>query len=387
MTRQLSFLPEELQLRLLSFLDDAGLASVCRVNRSLSAKATPILWRDIQLEAVLSLAQRFFVACDSIFTEQPERWQQLASHVRSLNIGNLPGIVIPIGQECHNGCPQLAWVGSTAIKYCKRTVYDVIAGFKNLTELHLFIVMADDMDDPLPEFKEPPEICLPALKRLNIGGCIDERILEALFNSPERLEECSSIYPQSAMAGQGCGPLQRVFLSGLESQFSHLTKLHLCKMGELVSYDDGLDYMVESENDREIHKDWAEFLAKVSKSLVHLTLEARYPVYSEEHFEGYDNRLFSGKDSGKSPDDWGVDSREEFQEIVLPVIATQAWPNLRSLVLIGMDTAERNVKVTHALAFLQPRVEIRFELAKTVIYNYEVTPMTIDPPDGYFQGY
>lgn len=387
MTRNLLHIPDELQLKVLVTLDRSSLATLCHISKALSAKATPLLWRDIELEADMRLAQRFFISCDSTIDKEPERWQELAALIHSLNIGSLPGIAIPIGLEPYDAFPQdgLAWVGEFSKKHCERSIYHIISYLTNLEELHLFLVQPFDVDDGFFNFARPEELAFPRLKRLYVGGCIHKEVLEALFDSPEGLEECSCFFPQPATADQGCGPPQTIFLRGLGSPFTSLTTLHLCKLACLTNHDEYIEF-VDAENDRDVLEDWAAFFKRASGSIVNLTLENRYYKPSSREFDGYSHSLFTGKAVEGQQEDWSLDSRNRFQEILLPVIVEIPWPKLRSLTLVGTDIAEQNKRVTDALTESQPQVKIRFETAKLVEWNYDATPLVIDAPDGYFDG-
>ena len=388
MTRNLLYVPDEIQLKILAALDRSSLACLSLVNKSLSAKATPILWRHIELEADLDdlhLAQRFFNSCDSFLNDRSERWQELASLVRSLKIGSLPGIAIPnISKPYQEGYPdRLAWVGQFNDDRLQRSIYDIIFRFANLEELHLYIGEPWDADDAWGFHFKPDYLRVPKLKRLSIGGCIHKDVLQALLDSSERLEEFSCFYPQETTADQGCGPPLTVFLNELQPRFASLTIVHLCKLAHLAEFDDNVRF-IDIDNDRAILEDWAGFLKNVSGSIISLTLEDRY--YKPSQFDGYNHSLFSGKGAEGVQGDWSRDVRERFQEILLPVIVDESWPKLQTLILVGMDVEAKNKKATEALEHLRPQVEIQFERAKLVDWNYDATPLIVDPPDGYFFG-
>lgn len=391
MPKELLSLPHELQLKILFDLDTASLGKTCRVNKDLSAKATPIFWSHVELHADMELQQKFFFACDSLLSERPERWKELAEQVRSLNIGHIPTTSIPTGADAQKGYCQheMDWV--RAENTCERSVYDIISYFTNLEALYLYVQQFVDLDDQYETIAQRPvsDIRLPKLKRLDIGGCIHKEFLHALFGSPEAIEQLSCCFLQEGMAEPMCGPPQRVILASLPPRFDSLTKLHLCKLAEVSDGHFYLNY-VDSENDRAVLGDWSGFLNKVSKTLIDLTLENRYYLDPDE---GSKHSVLAGGIDGGPEYDWGFDSREWFQEIVLPVLADSEWPHLLSLTMFGMDTLEKNTKVMDRLSHLQPQVDIRFEPAKAIDYNYDEARtqppsplLTVDAPDGYFSG-
>jgi hypothetical protein len=73
-----------------------------------------------------------------------------------------------------------------------------------------------------------------------------------------------------------------------------------------------------------------------------------------------DRMINPGKGGGEEdPEDWGGASSERFREILFPTIADQACPNLKRLVLLGLNVCEKKeAGNTGPLEYLQPRVQV-----------------------------
>lgn len=206
--------------------------------------------------------------------------------MRSLNIGNVPGIVIPIGEN-HPEQPddyRLAGTSEFSARPCEYNVYDIIASFRHLKNLQFFVNEPWDTDDgnPHSSIKVPEGTDLPNLHRLEVGGCISKTFLLALLSASDKLRILSCVALQGGISGQDYGPPPMLFLASLQQPFPDLTTLHLCKIAELSGDRNdeasGLRWPFERDNDRAVLKDWADFLRHVSDTLVELTLEDRYLV-------------------------------------------------------------------------------------------------------------
>ncbi|KAL8689001.1 MAG: hypothetical protein Q9218_005225 [Villophora microphyllina] len=387
MARTLHSLPHEVQLGILSLLDGFGLSNISRVNKDLSAKAIPILWRSISLDSDLEFQQNFFHTCNYIIEKQPDRWQYLAARVRYLDVGRLLYTAIPL----IDWNKPWQWQDYYSTEETRRTIYDIIADLKNIEELSLYIKEYDFM--ALTPGEKAKSMRLPQLSKLKIGGIVPKQIALAMLAHPETIEELSCIGLQDGEAGQQNGPGGLFVLSSIQERFTRLRVLHLCKMAELSDiYDEdgyneptGLRWPWDTDNDRLILDEWAGLLKGVSKTLIALTIEDRYLVY--EHRMYADRSIEPAEGDNGDPEDWGRASSQRFCEILLPVIAEQVWPRLQKLTLVGLTVRNRAVKNADALDNLQPRVQMEFRPGGVMTFNDDATPIDVSPPSGYFTGY
>lgn len=338
--------PPELQTEILSFLDSHTLSSMCRTNKTISDITTPVLWRTIDFgdESSRDQLARFFAACDLLRVQNPGRWRYLASQVRCLIAGWLEDVYIHYLDDdeiiySHLERGQFGLVSRNA------TIWDIIADLSNLRELSLYPYEA--LDFPRPKRFLCEGLRLPHLKKLQIGGDISTENMLALLDTPENIRDLSLFALQEGEAGYDHGPSTLLSLSTIQERFSNLKTLHLCKFTELTGrcYDRlTFGWSSYEANDRAILEEWKTFIRHVSSTLEHLTLEDRYLIFEV--------------DAGP-PEHWTGASNERFQQILLPTLATQSWPLMKMLTLVGLYPVHLDTQLD-LLHDLRPRMDVEY---------------------------
>ena len=438
-------LPAEVQGMILEAMPASTLSRMCRVNKSVSAETTPMFWRAIDFPAMKPeiigddlehAMRRFFQICYALKQGRPLRWKVLSAYVRTLRLARVAGIWIP-NVAHHRG--EVDWILAISSSPGGATVYDVISSFRNIEELHFYLKGTLDYDERVDELAKQMSGALPRLCKLHIGGDLNKEVVLALLSSPESVEEFSCTALSDGTVGQDANSGGLLFLSSIQHRFSKLKKLHLCKLAELVevheedsdneeplpaNLDPGFPWPWDRANDREVLSEWASFIKHVSDSLESLTIEDRYPVaehllehkggerwrfinpagrwHSEVdgHIESTANKEEEGEEVSdeeetdrvqrvEHPEEWGAASRTRFREILLPVLADLAWPNLKTLTLIGMSLPGEGLSGTEdvvlsSLEHLRPRVTIETRPGGVIKFEYDVTPLTFSPPAGQF---
>jgi len=209
-------------------------------------------------------------------------------------------------------------------------------------------------------------------------------VMEALLSQPENLEEFSFDSLLEDHHGQVTDTNNLMLLSAVQHQFKNLRTLAFrkpalfeeddinwrrrinwwrinCRWGEAHEFEDSCNHV------------WAGFLPYVSDTLVDLTLEDYYLVDGDSIDPEIEYPPVGG-------DGYAGSTSESFRAIVLPVIADLAWPNLRRLILKGIDPRKKETGnlfkvVSDPLEHLQPRVQIEYPCGETIScdacgYNY-----------------
>ena len=404
-------LPAELQVKILHALDKSTLAIACRLNKKISAVATPLFWEKLDLKLISDdypswdteeLLRELLITCWDLKQKQPDRWRLLAKFVRVFRVWKIPGLAIPFATHDYNDSNWHFDVAPDHEGYATgATVYDVIADFGNLQELDLYSKATFNYDTRADELAEKMRHALPHLKSLRIGGEVTMEMMHALLSDRNKIEDLACIGLTDGTAGQDYHSRGLLVLSSLGHGFPHLKSLHLCKLAQLseVEDDKGMPWDWDSSDDYDMLEDWAAFLKKISDTLMFLTLEDRYLV-AGNRFDSWKiinpgDRWKSNRereDTEESDDDqeqahaphpieWGSASRARFSERLLPVLAEQAWPKLEKLVLIGYGLPDEDGKdtVLNSLKQLQPRVKVESRPAGTISYNYDATPLAVSP--------
>ena len=327
-----------------------ALTSTCRVNRHLSSLAIPILWRDIDFESWEHFKDavedhgrmhKFFLICDGLRRERPERWQILASHVQILKLkhGRVTGV-----SYNEYGINLFRW---SRFNDSGGNILDLIAAMPNLRCLHM------SAKGPLGnnEYFGPKSIenmrgALPNLSELKIGGALVRDVVFALLSFPERIQNLKCIALQDDEDKENSPGSQGLrFLRDMAPLFTCLTDLHLCKLAEIS---ESKYQFVESENDQAISEDWSNLLPHVSPTLVRLTLEDRHPRFHQGIMFCFSMGSLTG--------DWGAESRLRFKQTVLGTITDQDWPRLKAMTLINVARWDDDVQRT--LGHFQDRIDL-----------------------------
>jgi hypothetical protein len=386
-------MPQEIQHRVFEFCDLPSLAVLCRLDKDWNKQATPLLWRDLDFVQTFDdgvfgqcdeAIRKFFVICDGMIEEEPERFRVLASSVRSLNVGRLHGINI-VSDESADDMYAYFDDGQTG----NRNFFDVIALFPNLHTLAVCVKNWWGYSN-LRSSRNALARGLANLQRVKVGGQMPTDILLGLLHKPETIQHLSLI-DLIQSPGQDNGPNGVCFLSGMCHRFTSLKTLHLCKLADLDGWlpnDEEDSDNDESGSEKEyasgmwwefprgaevsVLEEWADLLRRTSSTLEELTLENRYLCSSD----------FGDKISVKivptntHPADFGAWSIRESQRVLFPVLSGE-YLRLKRLILIGMGAVE---DVTQAVCHLEPRVHVEQHLAGIEHMGGDVTPMEIATP-------
>ncbi|KAI9147638.1 hypothetical protein HJFPF1_12667 [Paramyrothecium foliicola] len=388
-------LPKEIQHQIFSFCDLTSRGALCRVNKELHAQVTPLLWRHLDFvevfedDQLVEATRKFFVMCDVLMDESPERFATLASYVQTLDVGRLHGVNIV--QEEYNGS-DFIYFNPHEPEEGSRCVFDVIARFTNLTMLSMYMKNWWGFRSrlgPLEASARKLACGLTKLDSLKLGGQMSTDVLLALLSNAEQIKDLTLIN-LIVSPGQDSGPDGIAFLSDICQRFTSLETLHLCKLADLepqLSDDEESDGTSESdlieefvsgmrwrfprESEVAVLQDWASLIHHSSKSLRSLTLENRYLCG-----HGFERDLII--DPGNThPDDYGVFSIRESQRFLFPEFSNNEWPQLKKLTLVGMGKAE---DVERAVLHLEPQVHVEQRPARIEIMEGDVTPEQISTP-------
>jgi len=395
-------MPQEVQDRVFKFCDMLSCCVLCLLNKDWHKKATPLLWRNIDFfqafdyEGVVEASRKFFVMCDTMMDEEPERFTSLASNVHTLNVGRLHGINIVRQEWDWDDDPY--WLDDLE---GDRNVFDVIAQFTNLDTLSIYIKNWCSSSSSLSLEASGKALArgITNLKHLKIGGQISTDILLGLFKNPEKLQQLS-LFNLTESVYQDSGPDGVLFLSGIYDRFTSLETLHLCKYADLDGrlsddedeendgetddrreYVSGMQWRFPRESEISVLGEWASLLRHTSSTLEELTLENRY--LCSGNFSSPDSKTLIRIDPGNThPADYGAFSIRESQRALFPVLSDE-WPKLKKLTLIGMGAVE---DVTQAVCHFEPQVHIEQCCASIEVMEGSVTPDQISTPEE-FKGY
>ena len=387
-------LPPEIESLILDHLNWPGLYKISLVNRHFSKLATLRLWQSLNFVALknegiegddlMSLQRRFFIACNRLIETCPERWQELAVSVRCIRLVRLPGIYVPDPDVEPDR--ELEWIDLCTSHPTRRTVFEVIACFTKLEELHVFNKDSLDIDGQNVELAEKIWGRFECLRKVSLGGEISRCVVLAILSRPEEVEELSCIALLDGTVGQHNHSGALLFLRPLKDKFHRLKTLHLCRMAELSENHSEVMHLrwpFDLENDRALLKEWAKFIRHVSQNLVDLTFEDSFLAGGGVAIEQVD---FSAVADGGPPTlgiDKGAESSRRFRNIVGPALRESKWPRLKRATFIGIALGSDDPE-TSALNGFSKEVEIRFEPGKLMRFEDDVTPITISPPYGPF---
>ena len=459
-------LPAELQTHLLHSLDPPELATVCCLNKSISVQAMPLLWRSIDFKTpnfeierwhLEEMLQRFFLTCYLLKETKPDRWRELAAYVHCLKLVKVPDMQIGKWVEAvPNWEEEQPWPFPTPpdSDYYKprETVWDTICCFRSLEILHIYIQQSYMYDIRVKELAEKMQGALPHLKRLKIGGDVTkEMILALLSTAHQKIEELGCIALLDGTVGQDYHSRGLLYLDEISSlkPFPNLRSLHLCKLAELAQsrpddedeeytiQDSGVPWQWREDDDLNSLADWAGFIRRTSDTLESLTLEDCYLVgrrfrrdqiinpggcYAmfpggrivdptalqggEVHDDSEDEAHSDPEDikvQDPDPPSAGASSRLRFRRTLLPILAEQAWPKLKKLILIGLALPEDRIEATqvdgpnednnslvqmrHFLSRLSSnQVEIELLPAGVMPFNHDATPLNVSPSGSWHAG-
>ncbi|KAI4283516.1 MAG: hypothetical protein L6R38_002097 [Xanthoria sp. 2 TBL-2021] len=202
-----------------------------------------------------------------------------------------------------------------------------------------------------------------------------------LLHTPENIRDLSLTTLQDGEATQEKGPGGLLFLSPIQQRFSNLTTLHLCKFAELSErhYEDmGLRWLFDQDNDRAILDEWKNLIPHVSATLQYLTLEDRYLVIGYNKPTVFISGVINpqaGEDG--DPEDWSRASNDRFQQVLLPVLATQPWPAMKEVILIGLSPIDVGTRVD-PLEHLRSSMVVEFHRGEFLEFCGEFTPISIE---------
>ena len=410
--------------------------------------------------------QHFFLTCYLLRETRLLRWQQLAGFVQYLRLVKVPDMQIgywaeqAIKWKTEEEKRDFKWGFPTPPdpEYYRpqETVWDIICFFHNLEELHIYIQQDFEHGIRDVELAQKMRGALPHLRRLKIGGDVDkEMMLGLLSTAHQSLEYLSCTALQDGTAGQDYHSRGLLFLEEVSAtrSFPKLNSLHLCKLAELFRnplYDEnngndefenpqneesGLRWQWEVEDDLNSLKDWATFIQRTSSNLEILTLEDAYLVggykfgnkarkinpggrycgfpggpsaiasdcqSGETESEPVESELEAEEEQELDPITYGAASRLRFRQTLLPVLAEQAWPKLRKLVLVGLalpgdgdvNQAEGpyvdNDSLVQLRAFLSrlssDHVEVELRPAGIMQFVDELTPLNVSPAGSWYAG-
>lgn len=328
----------------------------------------------------------FFSRCNEMMDRDPEGFAKLASNVQTLDVGRMIGINIDPG---HDG---FSWVDDYP-REKKRCVFDVIAHFKNLESLSIYVKIWWGFGSQRGDAGTALASNLKKLRSLKVGGQMPPLVLEGLAALGPQLKNLTLINLISA-PGQDSGPDPVTFLSETASAgFANLETLHLCKLADLHGHDEdqlqnddedrsddedqeyasGMRWPFPREGEIDVLEEWARLLRHISKTLRSLTLENRYLCsYSWQKYESE----FIEPGNGH-PDDYGAVSIQQSQRVLFPILFNESWPELKELKLVGMGTADA---VGDSVAHLKDRVRIEQLPARFQLMGGDVTPEEISTP-------
>jgi len=383
-------LPQEVQDRVLESCDFLTLGILCRLDKQWNEKTTPLLWRHLDFiqafednQSRIEASRNFFATCDTLIDQKPDRFEFLASNVRTLHLGRLLGIYI-VHKEREPGRDEYAYFDST--QDASRNIFDVIAKFINLEALSLFVKSWWGGDLKLSG--KSLQQGITNLKYLKIGGHVSKDILRGLLHAPNTLQNLLLINLVHG-PGQDHGPDAIIFLSGLYGKFHSLRSLHLCKLADLEvrtfededededdseqerEYVSGMRWEFPRESEAELLREWASLIRCTSSTLEDLTLENRFLCSY-----GFDDLGLKIDPGNTEPAEYGAHSVRETQHALFPVLSGE-WPKLKHLTLIGLGTIK---DMTQEVCHLASRVRIEHRPAGIEIMKGDVTPEQISTP-------
>ena len=358
-------LPQELQLKVLESLDKSSLAGVCLVSKSLSVTAVRMLWRDIDFEKKLEkfddyydVRAHFLIVCDWLMKNKFNRWQELATNVRSLRMGSIKGaevsgFIYHGGGGKHNALREVeAFIRPKA--GVTRSVYEIFAAFHNL-ELLSFVIQKYEVVPWARDEGLARRIRIPKLRRLQIESHVSIKMLQALMSWSENISDLSCCAAMRLFSRQE-EPMQlpdpQYFFSSVEHQLSTIRNLHLSKIRVFNE-----DY--DRENDYATLKLWAIILPYLAMTLMNLILEDHgVPIKALDN----NNSEYSDTKQGNLAWDRGTTpTRERFQEILHPVFTERSWPNLQGLKTFGLSPYNSEENCADPFAQLRPRVHVEHQ--------------------------
>jgi hypothetical protein len=389
----LNGLPTELRHRILESCDEfEDLLVICQLNSDWYGWTMPLIWGEIDFMDypfsnwdLPEMTRRFFVHCEALMKEMPDRWPGLAGRVRKLCLGRLIGVNI-VHEEWDGGNDAAYYMEQDeSEKSEKVTVFDIIAQFINLETLSVYIKnWWDDLilDSTCKALAEG----MKNLKSLEVGGMMSREWLTGLLTNAEKLEHLSCINLHS-LPGQDNGPDGVTILSDISdsNRFRKLKSLYLCKLADLDGSDDWDDdwdphqfaskmrWKFPREAEVKQLEEWAALLKSCSNTLEEATLENRYLCggsYKD------DRDIDPG---GTHPADYGAFSIRESQRLLFPALSLE-WPKLEKLVLIGMGRVD---DIHQAVQRLEPRVQVEQRLAGHQVIAGDCTPDEITTPQRF----
>ncbi|KAI0146398.1 hypothetical protein GGR57DRAFT_288235 [Xylariaceae sp. FL1272] len=383
-------IPLDLLLELCRRMDRDALARISQTNKALNALVTPMLWRNIDFVAlrdesnaedsdIIEEQGRFFRTCNLLMDAAPARWDELARLVRRLRLVKTPSFRIPVIDTEDNG--DWGWLYLMNDQNV-RSIFHVFACLKNLEDLHFYIKESLDYYIDV----EPVAVmrgALSNLKTVQIGGNLTGDMIVAILSQPETVESLTCVNLQDGEAGQEYHSNHPIFFHNIAHRFLRLESLHLSMLAELSgnSLDTGLRWDWDQESDIECLEDWATLLRSVAPTLVELTLESSYlcsygtdevSINYEEEDDG-DTSRWAAK---------GAASSQRFRKVILPALAAQDWPKLRSLTFAGVHVGLKALAETGVLERCNPDVNIKLVTGLRVHFSDIMTPINISPPNG-----
>ncbi|KAI1258453.1 hypothetical protein F5Y18DRAFT_346362 [Xylariaceae sp. FL1019] len=145
--------------------------------------------------------------------------------------------------------------------------------------------------------------------------------------------------------------------------------------------DTGLRWEWDRENDSVCLEDWATLLKCVASTLAELTLESSYlSNYGPDEIPINYNNEEDGDTSHWAAH--GAASSRRFRKSILPALAAQQWPKLRSLTFAGVHVGQKTLEEAGILQRFNPDVKIKMVTGLRVRFEDSVTPINISPPNG-----
>ncbi|KAF2815554.1 uncharacterized protein BDZ99DRAFT_338759, partial [Mytilinidion resinicola] len=269
-------IPDELQLQILELCDMTTLAAICRTNKEWYAKASPIIWSDIDFvelsgdgaydDGLIDQQRQFFATCSTRMDERPDFWAALAARVQSLKLTRMPGIAISYKSKAElNDSNDYIFIEIWPRD--RRNIYDVIAEFKNLHTLYLFVKDWWEFSS-IGESEKAVAHNLEKLTNLKVGGQINQDMMLALLSRPENIQHLSLINLIHS-PGQDNGPNPVLFLRSIQKRFTNLKTLHMSKLAELTEDTNitGARWEFDPAAEIDLLEEWADFLRHVSATL------------------------------------------------------------------------------------------------------------------------
>ena len=347
-------LPDELQVHILKFCDMPTLFNTCLVCHKIYDKVHPILWGAIDFVSLrlhgfydeddTEKHRRFFETCQRTRKEYPDRWAILAALPRVLKLSRLPGIWVDLPIDT-------SWESRThALPSEQTNIYDVISDFRNLEAFTLFVVTNGHAGN-------------------------------------------NKIWPEGP-------PQSLLFLQPIENRFIKLQRLHLSKLAQMHEEHEPVtscSWYFDDEVEKEVLREWARFLAHVSPTLTHLTLENCYfmnrsrlengGLLLRNHETGIERVMDppvlwlydrTEEDLDVDPLAYGKESSDRARDILGPAMAASEFPILESLVLKGMMTFK-------PLPFLDSKVNVEYWHGGIAQFEEDDGVVELSPPAEAFK--